>query len=189
MFTFLELQHSYILQKLSLKIELSFCQIYRRRRILGTLGLHRTSTRAAKESTVKCDCIRPGHWCSICFGRSNHIQTPDPLFQDKSRTAALLDHSYHQVLSFKEDVPLELHMMQMIKNRSWLVSGTQTKAKTEALDDKKKKKMKRLSKEELLDAKGRKKIKRRESEGGPNKTKKIKSRHDKYRRKIFFRFI
>ena len=74
-------------------------------------------------------------------------------------------------------------MMQMIKNRSWLVSGTQTKAKTEALDEKKKKKMKRLSKEELLDAKGRKKIKRRESEGGPNKTKKIKSRHDKYRRK------
>ena len=72
----------------------------RRRRILGTLGLHRTSTRAAKESTVKCDCIRPGHWCSICFGRSNHIQAPDPLFQDKARTSALLDHSYHQVLSF-----------------------------------------------------------------------------------------
>ena len=157
----------------------------RRRRILGTLGLHRTSTRAAKESTVKCDCIRPGHWCSICFGRSNHIQAPDPLFQDKARTAALLDHSYHQVLSFKKDVPLELHMMQMIKNRSWLVSGAQTKAKHEALEDKKKKKLKRMSKEELLDSKNRKKIKRRESEGGPNKTKKIKSRHDKYRRKLF----
>ena len=170
----------------------------RRRRILGTLGLHRTSTRAAKESTVKCDCIRPGQWCSICFGRSNHIQAPDPLFQDKARTSALLDHSYHQVLSFKHDVPLELHMMQMIKNRSWLVSGAQTKAKNEALEDKKKKKLKRMSKDELLDSKNRKKIKRRESEGGPNKTKKIKSRNDKYRRKcntiltlqnVFFRNI
>ena len=73
--------------------------------------------------------------------------------------------------------------MQMIKNRSWLVSGAQTKAKNEALEDKKKKKLKRMSKDELLDSKNRKKIKRRESEGGPNKTKKIKSRNDKYRRK------
>ena len=154
----------------------------RRRRILGTLGLHRTSTRAAKESTVKCDCIRPTQWCAICFGRSNHILAPDPVSQDKCRTAALLDHSYHQVLSSKQDVPLELQMMQLIKNRSWLVSA-QTKTKQEGLDDKKKiKKLKKMTKEELLDSKNKRKLKRRESEGAPTK-KKIKIRHDKYRRK------
>ncbi len=162
----------------------------RRRRILGTLGLHRTSNRAAKEATVRCDCIRPGFWCAICFGRSNHIQHPDPVFHDKARTAALLDHSYHQVLSFKNDIPLELHMMQMIKNRSWLVSGAQAKAKQEASEEaKKKKKLKRIAKEDLIDAKTRKKIKRRESEGGlgTKMSKKIKSgsrsMHDKHRRK------
>merc|ERR1712223_2004428 len=137
----------------------------RRRRILGTLGLHRTSTRAAKESTVKCDCIRPTQWCAICCGRSNHILAPDPVSQDKCRTAALLDHSYHQVLSARNDIPLDLHMMQMIKNRSWLISGAQARAKIEAAEEaKKKKKLKRLSKEDLLDSKNRKKLKRRESE-------------------------
>merc|ERR1719266_1925442 len=161
----------------------------RRRRILGTLGLHRTSNRAAKESTVRCDCIRPGYWCAICFGRSNHIQTPDPVFHDKSRTAALLDHSYHQVLSSKTDVPLDLHMMQMIKNRSWLISGAQAKAKQDAAEEaKKKKKLKRLSKDELLDSKARKKLKRRESESsaGNKLAKKIlknRHHHDKNRRK------
>merc|ERR1712223_1551164 len=136
-----------------------------------------------------CDCIRPGYWCAICFGRSNHIQTPDPVFHDKSRTAALLDHSYHQVLSSKTDVPLDLHMMQMIKNRSWLISGAQAKAKQEAAEEaKKKKKLKRLSKEELLDNKRNKKLKRRESESsaGTKLTKKIKTnRHhpDNKRRK------
>ena len=133
----------------------------RRRRILGTLGLFKTSTRAAKESTVKCDCIRPHFWCSICFGnlnfsqtltirfctivvfsgRSNHIMQPDPVTQDKSRIVALLDHSYHQVLSAPEDIPLDLHMMKMIKNRSWLVSGrdqSKEKAAQEAAEAKKK---------------------------------------------------
>ena len=162
----------------------------RRRRILGTLGLHRTSNRAAKEATVRCDCIRPGHWCAICFGRSNHAQAPDSVFHDKSRIAALLDHSYHQVLSSKSDVRLDLHMMQMIKNRSWLMSGTQPKPKTEVMEDaKKKKKLKKLSKEELLENKNRKKLKRRESESAlghrPKMTKKIKSQKasEKHRRK------
>lgn len=159
----------------------------RRRRILGTLGLHRTSTRAAKESTVKCDCIRPTQWCAICFGRSNHILTPDPTSQDKSRTAALLDHSYHQVLSSKPaDIPLDLLMMQMIKNQSWKVSAQPKK--TEPVDEKKKlKKLKKLTKEELLDNKNKRKLKRRESEGSSvnnmSSKKKIKIRHDKYRRK------
>lgn len=160
----------------------------RRRRILGTLGLHRTSNRAAKESTVRCDCIRPGFWCAICFGRSNHIQAPDPVFHDKARISALLDHSYHQVLSSKNDVPLNLHMMQMIKNRSWLMSGAQAKAKQDSAEEAKKKKKLKRKDDSIFDAKNRKKIKRRESEGGSvsKLSKKIKASRgqgDKLRRK------
>ena len=93
----------------------------RRRCILPTKGLYGSSARAAKESTVRCDCIHPLYSCAICFGRSNHTQAPDPVFQDRARTISLLDHSYHQVLSnSKYDVPLELLIMQRLKNRSWM---------------------------------------------------------------------
>ena len=96
----------------------------RRRCILPTKGLYKTSARAAKESTVRCDCIHPLYSCAICFGRSNHTQAPDPVFQDRARTISLLDHSYHQVLSnSKFDVPLELLIMQRLKNRSWMTAA------------------------------------------------------------------
>ena len=97
----------------------------RRRCIIPTKGLFRSSARAAKESTVRCDCIHPLYSCAICFGRSNHTQAPDPVFQDRARTISLLDHSYHQVLSnSKSDVPLELLVMQRLKNRSWMQVAT-----------------------------------------------------------------
>ena len=96
----------------------------RRRCILPTKGLYGSSARAAKESTVRCDCIHPLYSCAICFGRSNHTQAPDPVFQDRARTISLLDHSYHQVLSnSKYDVPLELLIMQRLKNRSWMTAA------------------------------------------------------------------
>lgn len=97
----------------------------RRRCIIPTKGLYRSSARAAKESTVRCDCIHPLYSCAICFGRSNHTQAPDPVFQDRARTISLLDHSYHQVLSnSKSDVPLETLIMQRLKNRSWMQVAT-----------------------------------------------------------------
>ena len=94
-------------------------KMIRRRRILSTQGLFRTSARAAKESTVRCDCIHPLFCCSICYGRLNHTQAPDPITQERSQCMALLDHSYHQVLSTVEDTPLDILFMQKIKNRSW----------------------------------------------------------------------
>ena len=103
---------------------------------------------------------------------------PDPLTQDKSRIVALLDHSYHQVLSSPEDIPLELQMMKVLKNRSWLVSGsTQSKEKAaqEAAEAKKKAKKLKEKKDAAANMeamKQRKRIKRRESEGAP-KTKKV----------------
>ena len=94
-------------------------KMIRKRRILSTQGLYRTSSRAAKESSVRCDCIHPIFCCSICYGRLNHTQIPDPVTQERNQTMALLDHSYHQVLSTVEDAPLDILFMQKIKNRSW----------------------------------------------------------------------
>ena len=106
----------------------------RRRCILPTKGLYRSSARAAKESTVRCDCIHPLYSCAICFGRSNHTQAPDPVFQDRARTISLLDHSYHQVLSnSKSDVPLGLLIMQKLKNRSWMTVATAGSREQDAL--------------------------------------------------------
>ena len=95
----------------------------RRRRILSTKNLYKSSSRAAKESSVTCDCLHPLYWCSICYGRLNHTQTPEPLTQERGHTIALLDHSYHQVLSTKNDVSLDLHVLQKLKNKSWLHSS------------------------------------------------------------------
>ena len=127
----------------------------RRRCIIPTKGLYRSSARAAKESTVRCDCIHPLYSCAICFGRSNHTQAPDPVFQDRARTISLLDHSYHQVLSnSKSDVPLEIVIMQKLKNRSWMhvasigskdqdMSATSTENKRESLNEKERRKEER----------------------------------------------
>ena len=127
----------------------------RRRCIIPTKGLYRSSARAAKESTVRCDCIHPLYSCAICFGRSNHTQAPDPVFQDRARTISLLDHSYHQVLSnSKSDVPLEIVIMQKLKNRSWMhvasigskdqdISATSTENKRESLNEKERRKEER----------------------------------------------
>ena len=95
-------------------------KMVRRRRILSTKNFFRHSLRGNKESTVRCDCARPNFWCPICYGRKNHTQAPEPLIQDRGQCLALLDHSYHQVLSTKADVKLDIHLMQKIKNRSWL---------------------------------------------------------------------
>ena len=132
----------------------------RRRCILPTKGLYRSSARAAKESTVRCDCIHPLYSCAICFGRSNHTQAPDPVFQDRARTISLLDHSYHQVLSnSKSDVPLGLLIMQRLKNRSWMAvasagsrdqdtlsSGVDNKRETSLSEKERRKEERRLKK-------------------------------------------
>ncbi len=95
-------------------------KMIRRRRILSMVGLYTTSVRAAKESTVRCDCIQSNFCCPICFGRANHTQVPDPVTQERRQCTALLDHSYHQVLSAKEDMPLDIKLSERLKNRSWI---------------------------------------------------------------------
>ena len=158
----------------------------KRRRFLKTEGLYRVSSRAGKESSVRCDCIHPNVWCAICYGKTNHTQVPDHVTQDRRHCLALLDHSYHAVLSSPDDVPLNLHLMHRIKNRSWVAhsSGaglTQLMKEGESV----KKKVKKMKKDEEL--KMVKKIKKKPKDMKDIKTvKKLKSRAsmgDKFRRK------
>lgn len=95
-------------------------KMIRQRRIVRTSHLYKTSLWAAKESSVKCDCIHPNVWCAICYGNDHHTLAPDPVTQDHGQCLALLDHSYHQVLSTKNDRLLHLEMAFKLKNKSWL---------------------------------------------------------------------
>ena len=96
----------------------------KKRCVMTTAGFYRVSARAAKESTVSCGCLRPTLTCAICYGRSNHSLVPDPAFHDRAKTLALLDHSYHQVLSRQStDISTEVVLSQKLKNRSWMMEG------------------------------------------------------------------
>lgn len=74
----------------------------RKRKLVRTSSLHQLSRKAARLATVKCHCHPPVTQCVLCGGRANNLQPVDPdamSFQDR---VALLDSSFHQVLSFPE---------------------------------------------------------------------------------------
>lgn len=94
----------------------------RKRKLLRTVGLHLRSAKAAKLSSVQCRCnsypvmINP---CVLCSGRANCVQSVDPYSMPISERVALLDHSYHQVLSFRDEVPLSIHMEALLGSGEW----------------------------------------------------------------------
>ncbi|TRY75596.1 hypothetical protein TCAL_00524 [Tigriopus californicus] len=117
----------------------------RKRRVISTYNLPKVPHRLSKESTVQCDCIHPLFWCTLCYGRVHHAHVPDPLTQEESQCLALLDHSYHQVLSTPEDVPVSVLMAKKMKDKSWLKTPSQSADldRAEALALMKKRKTKR----------------------------------------------
>lgn len=158
----------------------------RKRRVLSTYNLPKVPNRLSKESTVQCDCIHPLFWCTLCYGRVHHAHVPDPLTQEESQCLALLDHSYHQVLSTPEDVPLSVLMAKKMKDKSWLKTPSQTADldRAEALGLMKKRKTKRkksgdMSGENGADSEAAKKKKKKSKKLNKNilkvKTKRRKS--------------
>lgn len=75
---------------------------YRKRKLLRTSGLHLHSKKAARLSNVKCQCYPPATPCILCGGRYNNMMGCDNELTPVCERIALLDHSYHQVLSFDE---------------------------------------------------------------------------------------
>ena len=75
---------------------------YRKRKLLKTSGLHQVSRKAARLSTVKCHCFPPAVPCALCGGRHNNIMQLDPEVMPLQERVALLDPSFHPVLSFNQ---------------------------------------------------------------------------------------
>lgn len=91
----------------------------RKRKLLRTSGLHLLSRKAARLSTVKCHCHPPMTPCVVCGGRPNSVQTVDADSMPFHERVALLDPSFHQVLSFPEEVPLSAHFEALLKSGEW----------------------------------------------------------------------
>ena len=77
-------------------------QSYRKRKLLRTAGLHLVCRKAARLSAVRCHCYPPVVPCAICGGRYNNTQTTEPEVMTLAERVALLDASYHAILSFPE---------------------------------------------------------------------------------------
>ena len=75
---------------------------YRKRKLFRTAGLYQMNRKAARLSTVKCHCYPPETPCPMCGGRYNNKQQIQHETMTTTEMVALLDHSYHQVLSFDE---------------------------------------------------------------------------------------
>jgi len=146
----------------------------RRRKIVDTYGLHHNVSKAARLSTVACGCIHPTQWCVLCLGRRCHTTQVDRSVASRAECVALLDHSYHTVLSDVKETPLSVSLMESVANKRWLMrhQGNQTSHAGPAHlnkmlnindKDKKEKKMK-LKKEKEMGVK-RKYIKRKDREG------------------------
>ena len=146
----------------------------RRRKVVDTYGLHHNVPKAARLSTVACGCIHPTQWCVLCLGRRSHTAQVDRSVASRAECVALLDHSYHTVLSDIKDTPLSVALMESVANRRWLMrhQGGQTSHTGPAhlnkivnINDKDKKEKKvKLKKEKEMSVK-RKYIKRKDREG------------------------
>ncbi|PVD35813.1 hypothetical protein C0Q70_02782 [Pomacea canaliculata] len=91
----------------------------RKRKLLRTSGLHLMSRKAARLSTIKCHCHHPVMPCVVCSGRVNNMQPLEPDYMPFRERVALLDSSYHHVLSFPEDVPLSVHFEGLLRSGEW----------------------------------------------------------------------
>lgn len=92
---------------------------YRKRKILRTVGLYKTSIKAARLSDIHCHCYPPASSCPICGGRYNNTITMDPDGLSFSEKVALSDPSFHPVLSFPQDVQLSIHCEGLLKSGLW----------------------------------------------------------------------
>lgn len=73
---------------------------YRKRKLLRTSGLHQMSRKASRLSTVRCHCYPPVVACAMCGGRYNNVTHLEPDVMPLPERVALLDPSFHPVLSF-----------------------------------------------------------------------------------------
>ncbi|CAL1299575.1 unnamed protein product [Larinioides sclopetarius] len=90
---------------------------FQKRKLMVTTGLHLTNPKLAKLSTVSCVCNSQEEMlpCVLCTGRYNCIQSVDPDSLPLLDRVALLDPSFHPLLSFEKDIPLLVHFENILK--------------------------------------------------------------------------
>ncbi|XP_076437508.1 uncharacterized protein LOC143276729 [Babylonia areolata] len=91
----------------------------RKRKLVRTNELDVKSAKAAKLSTVKCHCHLAMTPCVLCCGKEKSVQTIDPHYMSFEERVALMDPSYHPVLSFSEEVPLSVHFEGLLRSGDW----------------------------------------------------------------------
>jgi len=77
-------------------------RFYRKRKLLRTAGLHQVNVKAARLSSVKCQCYPPVMSCPMCGGRYNNVQSLDAEGMPVMEKVSLLDPAFHPVLSFPQ---------------------------------------------------------------------------------------
>lgn len=108
-------------------------RFYRKRKLLRTTGLHQLNHKAARVSSVKCQCYPPVMPCPLCGGRYNNTQTLDAEGMPIMEKVSLLDPSFHPVLSFPQEIALPVHFEALLKSGEWQSSKPQPKVTLRAI--------------------------------------------------------
>ncbi|ETN60262.1 hypothetical protein AND_008112 [Anopheles darlingi] len=107
---------------------------FRKRKLLQTPNLHIISKRAARPSNIKCGCQWPLQPCALCTGRPDPTAPRDPpATMPFAERVALLDSSYHPVLSFPEDTSHSIHLeaiMRLPDVQNRMIRTTHTSSST-----------------------------------------------------------
>lgn len=83
-------------------------------------GLHAVSKKAARPSTVRCNCMILKNPCALCTGRADPTHPRDSTDTlGSAEKVALLDPCYHRVLSAPEDTSQTLHFEAIMKMNEW----------------------------------------------------------------------
>uniref|UniRef100_T1IZF2 Uncharacterized protein n=1 Tax=Strigamia maritima TaxID=126957 RepID=T1IZF2_STRMM len=106
---------------------------FRKRKLVDARGLDCRSEKAAKLSTVRCSCFSvPVAPCVICGGRVNNTMKLEADAMPLEERVALLDPSFHPVLSFEQDVVTHLRFEALINRGDWHRVGQKQKVATAA---------------------------------------------------------
>ncbi|GAB6019371.1 hypothetical protein CHUAL_000959 [Chamberlinius hualienensis] len=133
----------------------------RKRKLIKMSVLPQLSRKAARLCNVQCTCTSYSRICNICCGRVNHVQSWNVENMDLSERMAYLDPSFHQVLSFRQDIPLTHHFEAILSGGDQARFGAKPRKKsTSQINDHARKQCRKLKKNAAatLTAKIKKKI-------------------------------
>ncbi|KAH8311592.1 hypothetical protein KR044_007118 [Drosophila immigrans] len=103
---------------------------FRKRKLFQTINMHTISKKAARPSNIKCGCQWPQVPCTLCTGRPDPTAPRDlPETLMPQNRVALLDASYHPVLSFSDDVCQSVHLEAISRQPDWQYRVMRSQAK------------------------------------------------------------